>query len=428
MSDRGVTPDAVKAYPTGSGADGVHALLAEASTILLTNGQTTEGTRLALVRLGRHFDHDVQVSIAWGVTTIQLDDGRGADGVFTEPSGVDIGRVIAAEAIIDAVCTGRMAVSEARSALRVVSEQSPVPLARFTIMAAAGAAALGVVFGATDFGTLALIASIAGVGACLRRTLSHLGRNPFLQPFGAAFFAGACGGAVMLLDLDAAHRLVAACPCMVLVPGPHFLNGAIDLVRGRVPIGLSRLVFATLGVLAICAGLLIGLALTGATFPTAGPTHAVPLLPDVVSAGVAVAAYGSFFNMPWRSLPILIGVGMVAHALRWVLLGAGASVPLGALAACLLVGCLITPLSDRRRLPFGACAFACVVSLIPGVFMFQAASDAVTLTGLGSTAPPSMLVDLLDDIATAAFVLLAMGAGLIVPKMIIDSFRKGVFR
>lgn len=417
-----MTPDAAKACLTspGPGADAVHALLAEVATILLANGQTSEGTRLALIRLGRKFGHDVQVSIAWGVTTIQLVGGRGVQSVFTEPSGVDIGRVIAAETIVDAVCGGRMAVSDAQSALLAVPGRSPVSLLRFAIMAAAGAAALGVVFGAKDVATLGLITLIAGAGACLRRALSHLSGNPFLQPFSAALLSGACAGAAMLLDLGVVHRLVAACPCMVLVPGPHFLNGAIDLVRGRLPIGLSRLAFAALVVLAICAGLLIGLALTGTTFPTAGPTRAVPLVLDVVSAGVAVAAYGSFFNMPWRTLPILIGVGMVAHAVRWASLAAGASVPLGALAACLLVGSLITPLSDRRKLPFGACAFACVVSLVPGVFMFQAASDAVALTGLGSAAPPSMLVDLLGNIATAGLVVIAMGAGLIVPKMTLN--------
>jgi hypothetical protein len=33
------------------------------------------------------------------------------------------------------------------------------------------------------------------------------------------------------LQLVSTPYLVAVCPCMVLVPGPHFLNGAIDLAR-----------------------------------------------------------------------------------------------------------------------------------------------------------------------------------------------------
>ncbi len=41
---------------------------------------------------------------------------------------------------------------------------------------------------------------------------------------------------------------------MVLVPGPHLLNGAIDFARTRVALGIARLVYAGLIVLMICAG------------------------------------------------------------------------------------------------------------------------------------------------------------------------------
>ena len=40
--------------------------------------------------------------------------------------------------------------------------------------------------------------------------------------------------------------LIAVCPCMVLVPGPHILNGAIDLMRTRVALGIARLGYAGL--------------------------------------------------------------------------------------------------------------------------------------------------------------------------------------
>ena len=46
---------------------------------------------------------------------------------------------------------------------------------------------------------------------------------------------------------------------MVLVPGPHFLNGALDLINGRVGLGAARLVYAGLIVVAISVGLLLGL-------------------------------------------------------------------------------------------------------------------------------------------------------------------------
>jgi len=43
----------------------------------------------------------------------------------------------------------------------------------------------------------------------------------------------------------------------------------------------------------------------------------VPLFCDVIAAGVAVAAYGTFFSMPWRMLPIPMLIGMLVHAARW---------------------------------------------------------------------------------------------------------------
>jgi len=47
-------------------------------------------------------------------------------------------------------------------------------------------------------------------------------------------------------NLSSSLRLVAVCPCVILVPGPHVLNGAMDLIAARINLGASRLVHATL--------------------------------------------------------------------------------------------------------------------------------------------------------------------------------------
>jgi len=68
-----------------------------------------------------------------------------------------------------------------------------------------------------------------------------------------------------------ATALVAFCPCMVLVPGPHLLNGAIDLVRTRIALAIARLTYAGIIVLMICFGLLLGFTVGGAALPAAPP-------------------------------------------------------------------------------------------------------------------------------------------------------------
>jgi uncharacterized membrane protein YjjB (DUF3815 family) len=218
-------------------------------------------------------------------------------------------------------------------------------------------------------------------------------------------------------------HLVAVCPCMVLVPGPHFLNGAIDLARARVALGACRIGYASLITLVISVGLLAGLSLGGLDLPASSPAATVPLGYDVIAAGVAVAAYGTFFAMPWRMLPIPIAIGMLAHASRWlVIVQGGGSAETGALVACFLVGAIVTPVADRLRMPFAAFAFASVVSLIPGVYIFRMASGLLDLIAPGHGPSPEVLLGTMVDGATALLIIVAMAFGLIVPKLGIEYF------
>ena len=126
-----------------------------------------------------------------------------------------------------------------------------------------------------------------------------------------------------------------------------------------------------------------------------------------------MAAYASFFNMPWRMAGVPVATGMAAHALRWKLLQLGASVPMGAFGATLVAGTTMALVSHRLRLPFGAAAFASVVSLIPGIYMFHAASSLVMVARLGPNASLKLVLSGAADLSTAGLTLIAMAAGLI---------------
>ncbi|GAA2015020.1 threonine/serine exporter family protein [Nakamurella flavida] len=403
---------------TGTTADTGADLVAAVAAALLADGAETDKVVERAGQIARAAGGRVELRLDWTTCTVQYTDrsGRVARREFAAaPTTVGMNRVMAVDRAVEDFAAGRRTAAQTLTAVSRARALPPANTALFAAACAVGAVCLAVIFGVDHWQAVGLIAVAAGGAGLLRRAIARRGGSNFTQVGAAALLAGLIGAAAVQLDLSSPLRLAAVCPCMVLVPGPHLLNGSFDLARLRIPLGIARLAFATLTLIAIGAGLLVGLTLGGAQLVLEPAGRDVPLLVDAAAAGVVAVCYGVFYSAPLRVLVWPFAVGAAVHALRWVALThwhLQSAVAAG--LACLVAGLILLPVVRRYRIPFSAIGFASVVSLMPGLLVFRTLAALAMLQDADAAGAPALIRSAVDDATVAGLTVLAMALGFLV--------------
>lgn len=378
-------------------------------------------------QIARHLHLDVQTLAGYREVTLALADGRVLHARAPE---LRINVAVSARTltVIDELCLDRIGLDEATQSLESLERLAPRH-GRWVVAILFGLAASAIAWLLrADWGAIAVSGVSSGLGLIARQELAKRSVSVFAPPFAAGLIGAVVGGLAIRLGWTETPGFCLIVPALMLVPGPHLINGVQDMLENYVHTAVFRLGLAAGTLIAAALGVFVGGWFTlGQATLSASPSAAIPLTLtlDAALAGVAACGFGALYNAPWRVLWVSILCGVVGHSLRYLCLDY-MNVEMATLFACLAIGLIANAAADRLRLPFSAIAFAGAVPMMPGVFIYQSIAGAMRLSAAGTSADPAIAAATLALSFESMFVVGAIALGLLIGARLADMARRHV--
>jgi uncharacterized membrane protein YjjB (DUF3815 family) len=209
--------------------------------------------------------------------------------------------------------------------------------------------------------------------------------------------------------------LVVIVPALMLIPGPHLINGLLDLVDNFVPMSLARLGLAAGITIASALGIVFALELTlsGPVPDKIVPAVHLNLVLDMLLAGIVTLGFAVFYNGSWKHVGLAMIGGSIGHGTRYLALDAGFAVEVATFFGAAAVGLVCGWIVRSFHVPFAVVAFAGAVTMMPGVQMYRALAGALQLAKLRSAADMPLVAGTLGNAWQASIVVGALVLGLV---------------
>jgi uncharacterized membrane protein YjjP (DUF1212 family) len=284
------------------------------------------------------------------------------------------------------------------------------------VLLAIGAASLAWLLGA-DVGAAATAGVATGVGLVVRQWLGRRHVSLFALPFAAALIGAVFGGFAIRWGWTRTPELVLVVPALMVVPGPHLINGLLDLIDNHLPMCLARFGLALGILLASAAGIVVGVELMfpeGVAGDQVASSNRLNLVSDMLLAGIVTSGFAVFYNTAWRHLGMAIAGGMASHGLRFLALQAGSRLEVATFLGGLAVGAISAWMTYSRKVPVAVLAFAGAVSMIPGLYIYRALGGALQMARQEQIVDAAAVSGLVGNALQACLVVGGLALGLLV--------------
>ena len=402
------------------GIDRLHTeFLANAGRLLLEYNESTGAIHRTLTATARAItDEECDVVVSYGGVAVSLGGDR---PVLMPIRELRYNAALQARVhtILSQVRRGELDPATGLAELKRAEALAP-PHSRLlsAVVLGIAAASLAGLLGA-DGGAMFVVGLATGLGLIVRQALGRRHFSLLTLPLSAAFIGAALGGLAIRLGWTRTPGLALIVPSLMLIPGPHLINGILDLVDNYVPMSVARLALATGIIVASALGIVLGIELTLPGPPVAeqaATSDHLNVFSDMFLAGIVTCGFAIFYKTAWTHIGMATLGGMAGHGLRFLALEADWSLEAATFLGGLTVGVVSAWIARSYKAPFAVIAFAGAVTMMPGVQIYRALAGSLQLARRQGETELSTIASTLGDALQSCLVVGALALGLIIAQ------------